>query len=225
MTSLIIWDHDPYSEILSATLGNDTPITHPAALTADKLTKADLLIVLCELRWPVAGIITSRQENYGIELVKTLRLTENLDVPVLFLSFQPLSILFTPETEILTATGHRYLQLPCTTTDLIRHIQTFGYTGGPPARLSPMELHDIRSFYCRREGMLSHTLHALSHYLNLEIDSSSHDSVYSGLLTAIRQIYGFFRQDPAGAIGHFQNRFPVIHKNNITAAVHHITHL
>jgi hypothetical protein len=227
MRQLILWNKTKYGETLGSAFGRENVITNSVDFIAitKQLEKFNSLIVLCELEWLVNGASAYLQQLQGIELVKELRRTYNLSIPVLFVSFHSLENIFNAESEILTAIGHNFYQLPGTPQDFKSFIiKEFGDINATH-RLSVMELNDIKSFYCSKEGILSHELHNLNHFLDFNITQENHDSTYDELQNSIRKIHDLFLTDSTIALVSFQVAFPALGKENISEAVNHIVRL
>ncbi len=224
MSQLILWNDTPYLQTLSKKFGRENVITgkddfKPASIDWNKYSS---LIVLCELKWTAKDATASMQHLQGIELVKELRRIHNLTLPVLFLSFHSRKEIFNAEREILTAIGHDFFRLPARPDDFIKYLQESFFEGSPGYKLSVMELNDIKSFYCNKEGILSQELHHLNRYLNYEVTEANHDSVYAELSNAIKKIHELFMMDASQAIISFHALFPKLSKANISEAVNHI---
>lgn len=199
MTTLLLWNKTAYAATLSDAFGGDNVITGKEDFTIalNNLDKYSSIVVLCELNWSVSDAIIPMQQLFGIELVKELRRTKDLSIPVLFVSFLPLKTIFNPEREILTAIGHSFLQLPVTPKDFSNHIvKEFSNEKGDIQKLSVMELTDIKSFYCNKEGILSHELHALS--------SKNTEEEF---LEVIRKIHELFLEDDLNVRTQLQIKF------------------
>jgi DNA-binding response OmpR family regulator len=125
----------------------------------------DCIIVLCELDWSTDNEKVQRHQLSGIELVKKLRRENNCITPVLFVSFLSIESILNSDREILTSIGHDFLQLPATPNDFRTAILNQFGENGSIRKLSEMELTDIRSFYCSKEGILIHELHQLNSLL------------------------------------------------------------
>lgn len=228
MRTLIIWNNDAFASTLTQALGNPHLISNAKDLESSEidLHTYDAIIVLCELRWTIKGNGAQLQEFAGIDLVKRLRRSYEVSCLVLFMSFQPLSLLFSADREILTAIGHRFIQLPIIPQELTTYIQSNSDDGnGIPKRLSAMELSDIKSFYCDKEGILSHELHALSHFLNLRITDANHSEIYDDLLQVINRVHSLFLLDASSAELAFRVAFPKMSRDNIGHAVSQIVRI
>lgn len=228
MNILILWNKNSFSEQLAAAFGSRNIITDAEDFTASAkdFGNYDATIVLCELNWTSKGKSSNLQDFSGIEIVKELRRVHNLSIPILFTSFLPLNQLFNSEREILTAIGHGFLSLPATPKEFTNYLKShFTDKSGKVQKLSVMELNDIKSFYCSKEGILSHELHALNHYLNFNITAENHNTTYAELLQTIRRIHELFLVDATHAEMAFQVAFPKLAQNNISDAVSHIVRL
>jgi hypothetical protein len=224
MPHLFLWNSTKYSAHLVKELGEDNIVVSAEEFAENikDLGRFNSLIVLCELNWCDNGLPAKMQEMRGIELVKKLRRVHDLVIPVLFVSFRSLEDILNPEREILTAVGHEFHQLPAIPQDFITFIEGKFFEDGMSKKLSPMELTDIKSFYCSKEGILSHELHYLNRYLNFEITDVNHNEVYEDLTGAIKRIHELFLLDPRPAIFAFQAAFPSLIKSTISKAVNHI---
>jgi len=225
MQPLLLWNDTKYAQTLAGYFGKDFVVTSNEELTdaAKNWDKYSSLVVLCELNWTNSGTTAALQSLQGIELVKELRRTQNFNLPVLFVSFLSLAgIIRNAEREIVTAIGHDFYRLPALRQDFTSFIQNEFVDNGSPLRLSVMELNDIRSFYCSKEGALSHELHYLNRYLNVEINDGNHSAVYAELTTSIKKIHELFLLDTSTEILSFQSQFPELNKSNISEAVNHI---
>lgn len=224
MQPLLLWNNTRYAQTLSGFFGEDFVITDSEAFQAasGNWEKYSSLLVLCELNWTLKAATVNKQDLYGIELIKELRRTQNLNLPVLFVSFLSPADILNAEREIFTAIGHDFYRLPALPGDFKSFIQNEFITNGIPRKLSVMELNDIKSFYCSKEGILSHELHYLNRYLNFDITVLNHESVNSELLTSIKKIHELFQLDAGTAIASFQVQFPELNKANISEAVNYI---
>ncbi len=228
MNIVIFWNKNSFAEQLVAFFGSQHVISDEADFktSVKDFSNYDAIIVLCELNWSLNGKSNNLQEFSGIDLVKEFRRTYNLFIPVVFTSFQPLKMLFNSEREILTAIGHGFIQLPTTTQEFKSYLKLkFTDKNGKTQKLSVMELNDIKSFYCSKEGILSHELHALNHYLNLSITAENHDTTYTELLQTIKRVHELFLVDTAHAELVFQVAYPNLTQENISNAVNHIVRL
>jgi hypothetical protein len=228
MNILILWNKNSFSEQLAAAFGSRNVIADADdfRVSAKDLGNYDAAIVLCELNWTSKGKSSNLQDFSGIEIVKELRRVHNLSIPFLFTSFLPLNQLFNSEREILTAIGHGFLPLPATPKEFTSYLKSH-YTdkSGKVQKLSVMELNDIKSFYCSKEGILSHVLHALNHYLNFNITAKNHNTTYAELLQTIKRVHELFFVDATHAEMAFQVAFPNLTQDNISDAVSHIVRL
>jgi hypothetical protein len=228
MNILILWNKNSFSEQLAAAFGshNVIAVTEDFNAAAKSFGNYDAAIVLCELNWTSKGKSSILQDFAGIEIAKELRRAYNLSIPILFTSFLPLNQLFNSEREILTAIGHCFLPLPATPKEFTNYLK-FHFTdkSGKVRKLSVMELNDIKSFYCSKEGILSHELHALNHYLNFNITAENHDTIYAELLQTIKRVHELFLADVTHAEMAFQVSFTKLSQENISDAVSHIVRL
>lgn len=227
MQHLLFWNETKYAAILATTFGSQNVITSANDFVdvQKQLEKYSSLIVLCELDWSNSGVVTKRQHLQGIELVKELRRTYNLNIPVLFVSFLALVNIYNAEREILTAIGHDFYRLPAKPEDFIAFIKKEFSNKGIIRKLSVMELIDIKSFYCSKEGILSHELHSLNTYLNYNITLENHDNIYIDLQNTIKKIHDLFLVDSSMAQFSFQVEFPTLTKESISEAVNYIIRL
>lgn len=227
MQQLLLWNKTKYAATLASAFGSDNVIACHADFVAitEQLAKYGSLIVLCELEWFGNVTATNRQHLQGIEIVKELRRKYDLKIPVLFVSFHSLADIFNAEREILTAIGHDFYQLPALPGDFRTFISKEFGDNGTTRKLSVMELNDIKSFYCSKEGILSHELHYLNHFLDFNITSDNHDSTYDELQSSIRKIHDLFLADATIALVSFQATFPELKKENISEAINHIVRL
>jgi hypothetical protein len=221
---LVIWNNTKFATTLADKFTCKNVISNSSDFNVllDKLNKFDSLIVLCELSWSLNTETIYRQELSGIELVKKLRRDYNLISPVLFVSFLPLEYIFNAEREIITAIGHDFLQLPATPEDFKTVITKQFEEKGSIRKLSEMELTDIISFYCSKEGILSHELHQLNAYLNYTITPENHNFVNTELENSIRRIHDLFLEDSTKALLSFQLGYPTLTKDNINEVVNSI---
>lgn len=228
MNILIFWNKTDFADLLAEAFGNGNVIANTQEFkeAAKDIGNYDAAVVLCELNWSYNGKGISVQDFCGVDVVKELRRTYNLTIPVLFTSFIPLNNLFNSEREILTAIGHSFLQLPAKPKDFIQHLQTvFADKTGKFQKLSVMELNDIKSFYCSKEGILSHELHAMNHFLNFNITESNHDTTYNDFLQTIKRVHDLFLFDSSHAEMQFQLAFPKLTQENISEAVGYIVRI
>jgi response regulator RpfG family c-di-GMP phosphodiesterase len=228
MNILILWNKNSFSEQLASAFGSRHVIYNADDFntSAKDFGKYDAAIVLCELNWTSKGKSSNLQDFSGIEIAKELRRAHNLSIPILFTSFLPLNQLFNSEREILTAIGHSFLQLPAIPKEFTNYLKShFTDKNEKVQKLSVMELNDIKSFYCSKEGILSHELHALNHYLNFNITAENHDATYAELLQTIKRVHELFLVDATHVEMAFQVAFPKLTQENISDAVNHIVRL
>ena len=225
MNILILWNKNSFAEQLADDFGRHNLIsnTEDFATSVKDFASYDAAIVLCELNWTNKSKSSNLQEFAGIDLVKELRRTYSLSIPVLFTSFQPLNKLFNSEWEILTAIGHSFLQLPASCKEFKSHLQSkFTDKTGKFQKLSVMELNDVKSFYCSKEGILSHELHALNHYLNFNITAENHDETYYELVQTIKRVHELFLVESSQTEIEFHLAFPKLTQENISDAIAYI---
>ena len=227
MQQLLLWNNTNYAATLSNTFGKDNIITCGDELAAalQQPEKFSSLIVLCELNWAMKGEATNRQQLQGIEIVKELRRKHELKIPVLFVSFHSLTEIFNAEREILTAIGHDFYQLPALPQDFKTFITKEFLENGTWRKLSVMELNDIKSFYCSKEGILSHELHYLNHFLNFKITNENQTASKNELENSIQKIHDLFLADSTNALVSFQVSYATLTQDNITDAVKYIIRL
>lgn len=100
------------------------------------------------------GEMITRSALQGIEYAKYLRRVEKQTYPIIFTSFlSPNDILAKPNTAILTAIGHSYLQLPYTQNELdeiLRHVSP----------LNDIQLKDIILNFCQLRSSVRESFHA-----------------------------------------------------------------
>jgi response regulator RpfG family c-di-GMP phosphodiesterase len=228
MNILILLNKNTFAEQLAEDFVIDNVITNTEDFTTSvkDFGSYDAAIVLCELNWTNKSKSSNLQEFAGIDLVKELHRTYNLSIPVLFTSFMPLNKLFNSEREILTAIGHSFIQLPATSIEFKSHLQSkFTDKTGKFQKLSIMELNDIKSFYCSKEGILSHELHALNHYLNFNITAENHDATYFELAQTIKRVHELFLVDSLHIEMEFHLAFPKLSQENISDSIAYIVRL
>ncbi|MCZ2392985.1 MAG: hypothetical protein LC105_03895 [Chitinophagales bacterium] len=228
MNILILWNKNSFSEQLAAAFGSRNIITDAVDFNASAkdFVNYDAAIVLCELNWTSKGKNSNLQDFSGIETAKELRRAHNLSIPILFTSFLPLNQLFNSEREILTAIGHGFLQLPTTPKEFTSYLKSHHTDkSGKVQKLSVMEMNDIKSFYCSKEGILSHELHALNHYLNFNITAENHNTIYAELLQTVKRVHELFLVDATHAEMAFQVAFPKLTQENISDVVSHLVRL
>jgi hypothetical protein len=220
MRKLLLWNNTAYAEILSEKFGTDHFVYDIENLekTLESWESFDAIVVLCELEWSVNGE-TNKQQLAGIDMVKALRSNKKVTLPVLFVSFLTLADISIAEREIVTAVGHGFLRLPVEPDDLEAAIRREFERNGRLRRLSEMELMDIRSFYCSKEGMLSRELHDLNNYISRTITDENHDTIYQELEEVIQKIHDLFLADAGNALIAFQMAFPTLTKENIAKAI------
>jgi response regulator RpfG family c-di-GMP phosphodiesterase len=221
---LIIWNNTKYAEILSDFFGKEFVIKDNDELqdAIINIHRIDALIILCELDWSLNASSVNKQDLYGIDLAKELRRRHQVNIPILFTSFYDLKDIINSEREIITAIGHDFIQLPVRPEKFKEKISTEFSENDVVRKLSVMELNDIKSFYCSKEGILSHELHNLNRYLNSEINENNHDSIYAELVSTITKIHNLFLQDAGQSLNTFRKEFPALDKLNISEAVNHI---
>ncbi len=226
--SLIIWNKTQYaSNALTNAFGRNNVVMDLNDYKASKshVENYDCIIVLCELDWSTDNEKVQRHQLSGIELVKKLRRENNCITPVLFVSFLSIESILNSDREILTSIGHDFLQLPATPNDFRTAILNQFGENGSIRKLSEMELTDIRSFYCSKEGILIHELHQLNSFTNITITLQNHDSIYTDLKKTIQRIYEVFLLNSSNAVLTFQSKFPTLDKDNINIVVNYIKHL
>lgn len=224
MSQLVIWNDNKYANTLASFYGSENVVTSYNSFISllDKWNKFTSIIVLCELEWSHNGLFLPMQNLGGIDLVKDIRRVQNVNIPVLFVSFMSLKRIYNSEREILTTIGHCFLRLPLLPENLKSFIETDFKMRDSGRKLSVMEMNDIKSFYCSKEGILSHKLHYLNKFLNLEIDPINHPVIYDELCETIKSIHELFFLEFTSAINSFYELFPTINKSNISLAVNHI---
>lgn len=224
---LIIWNNTSFLNLLSDNFDKEGVVSNSKDLSKviDKLNAFDSLVVLCELGWSIDKEKVQCHQLSGIEVIKSLRRDYNVTTPVLFVSFLSLEQIINSEREILTAIGHDFLQLPVTPDDISTQISKSFYADGYIRKLSEMELMDIKSFYCSKEGILSHELHQLNSYLNITLTTKNQAKVYAELVQSIHGIHALFQVNPSTAIYSFKNKFASVDQNNINIAVNYIKNL
>jgi CheY-like chemotaxis protein len=222
---LILWNDNPYKKTLSVVFGDENVVcSHEAFLNALKRTEESIaFIVLCELDWFTGLPNEHTPFADGVQIAKELRRVHNNDRPILFVSFLPLKILLNTETEIITAIGHAFCQLPQTPTQLLDFAMKEFYLNETKFRLSSLELNDIKSFYCSKEGILSHEIHYLNKFLNFEITKSNRDEIYNELQTILHRIHQLFLIEPTVESLQFKNLFADLSSANLSAAIKFIT--
>lgn len=206
MQHLILWNKTNYAGTLASAFGPDNVITcnDDFVSVSQQLDKFSSIIVLCELSWLGNGTASNWQHLQGIDMVKELRRQNDLKIPVLFVSFHSLAEILkvtsaintsaiNPEREILTAIGHSFYHLPALPQDFKNFITKQFGENGTTKKLSVMELNDIKSFYCSKEGILQHELHALNV-----------DKTYDELQKAVIKIHELFLVDSTNALTAFQ---------------------
>lgn len=221
MQQLLLWNNTLYASTLASAFGSENVITCNDDFEAitENLDKYSSLIVLCELEWTSNGAATNRQHLQGIELVKELRRLHDLKIPVLFVSFQSLADIFNAEREILTAIGHDFYHLPALPQDFKTFIAKEFGENGTTKKLSVMELNDIKSFYCSKEGILQHELHALNIYLDYNVTEANKEEIYGVLQNTLRRIHNLFLVDYTISEAQFAAGYNELSKENITEAV------
>jgi hypothetical protein len=202
MKTLVIWNDNPFAQQLGDTFGKANVVvnSHDLLQAKKQLQECQAIIVLCELDWYPGRSHVYKQQFMGIDLIKRLRLNDELNQPVLFVSFMPLHRLFTGDREILTAIGHDFFRLPAAPDGLEGAFQTAFGNGKAIPKLSIMELNDIKSFYCSKEGILSHEIHYLNTFLNILIAEYNREKILQLLEASVRKIHGLFFADPTPAI-------------------------
>jgi hypothetical protein len=222
---LILWNNTKFATLLADKLAGSKIITCSTDFgkLGDTIFQYNALIVLCELDWSIGNEKIQCCQFSGIELVKQIRREYDYISPVLFVSFFSLHSIFNTEREIITAIGHDFLQLPVTPDDFITTINNrFTNDNGIISKLSEMELTDIKSFYCSKEGILSHELHQLNAYLNYNITTENQTYIYTQLENSIRRIHELFLESSTTNLLSFQITYPNLTKNNINEAVNSI---
>lgn len=212
METFLLWNRTNYAESLSNAFGKDCVITCSEDLVEclQQPEKISSLIVLCELDWNLKGEATNRQHLQGIEIVKALRRKYELKIPVLFVSFHSLTRISNSEREILQTTGHDFYQLPATPKDFKKIFTKSASEGSILRKLSDMELDDNKSFYCSKEGILSHELHSLNHFEGEILTAENHDYLKKELEGFIVRIYTLFLADYDNDLTKFQTHWSTI---------------
>src|SRR6185295_1003194 len=93
MEFLVLWNDVNYAHALAKFFGSENIITDGEKLKdfLRNWNRFSSIVVLCELSWSSNGTSPNMQQLYGIELVKELRSTHNIVLPVLFVSFHSLT--------------------------------------------------------------------------------------------------------------------------------------
>ena len=113
MSQLVLWNNTIYSYTLAKYFGQKNVITSTRDYNEaiKNWSKYDCLIVLCELSWSGSNTALDMKQLKDIELVKELMI-EYVILSVIFILFYSLEDIFNTQTEILTAVGHTFYQLP-----------------------------------------------------------------------------------------------------------------
>ncbi|MGY3214485.1 hypothetical protein [Mucilaginibacter sp. HD30] len=196
---LLLWDNTDYGEKLATAL-NAELICDADQLNAikDNFHQYSHIVVFCELNWSLSGDTVTSLDFSGIKMIQALRSEKEMDLPVMFLSyFDVARIVSSPDREIVLAVGHDLLQLPAAPAIIESAVVDAFRDGRRLKKLSPMELSDIKSFYCDKEGALEHLLHALDKYRVVTLTEANKKMVESELEQAIVKIHAMFSADPS----------------------------
>ncbi|GAB3507417.1 hypothetical protein [Emticicia fontis] len=206
MEGLLLWDNSAYGEKLAAVLKKKL-VSDKAGLDLIKgqLYRYTHLIVLCELNWSITDETVSRLDFAGIQTVKALRSENEMDLPVMFLSYVDLATIVSDlDREIILTIGHDLLQLPASPEDINFAITKAFGEGKRLKKLSPMEASDIKNFYCSKEGALEHLLHSLDQYRVVTVTQENKKKIESELEQAILKIHTLFSADPSQKLMEWQ---------------------
>ncbi len=120
-----------------------------------ELKKHKGLVILCELNQNLFGEPINRQDLYGIELARELRI-KGLICPILFVSFLSRQQITSDSiNSIVNTIGHSFLQLPCSPVEWDKALNLINW-------LDPLELLDIQENYCDKHGIAHFALHAIN---------------------------------------------------------------
>lgn len=225
MKSIILWNNDKYGETLNSVLKGSYLISNTDDFLENvrEINSYNAILILCELNWSFDNKSANISSNSfsGIEIAKELRRVYNINLPIIFCSFLQLKEVYSSNTEILTTIGHNFIQLPFSI-DLLNNLLIEKSNQG--CKLSQMELNDIKSFYCDKEGILIRELHAINHFLNIKINEENQVVIYQNFLNIYLNICDLFSFDKFQSEIEFKNIYSNITNENINQVVQYITH-
>jgi hypothetical protein len=146
---------------------------------------------------------------YGVQIGQALRLM-GLKTPILFFSYQQLKNFLEkkPGSEIMTAVGHGYIELPAGPAEMIDAMEKIN-------SLDELELFDIQNAYCRKEGMIDDYVHSLDR----EGSKILPQQEFIDQLNKIAAVYG---ENPVERVQAFTAAFPVITQSNLQKAKYYV---
>lgn len=212
MSQLILWNDTKYSHTLSKFFGRENIICNKEELSASlkNWNKFSSLVVLCELNWSANGAAPNMQHLHGIELVKELRRTHHVTLPILFVSFHSLTEAATDDRKIIKAIGHRFYQLPVSPEIFIAHLKE-------EEKLTSTELRDIQLFSCKPDGIVNEKLHQIRNIVDKH-NSENGAFIKSQLEKCLEEIFTVFRENHELSLSKFKIEFPHIDKESINRA-------
>jgi len=212
MEFLVLWNDVNYAHALAKFFGSENIITDGEKLKdfLRNWNRFSSIVVLCELNWSSNGTSPNMQQLYGIELVKELRSTHNIVLPVLFVSFHSLTEVATEGRKIIKAIGHKFCRLPASPQMFIESLKE-------QEKLTTIELRDIQLFSCKPDGIVSEKLHQIRNIADKQ-NSENGAFIRSQLEKCLEEIFIVFHENNEAALSKFKIEFPQIHKENINRA-------
>lgn len=173
------------------------------------------LIILCELNVNPFDNLTARNNLYGINLARELRLKYESVYPILFVSFLPLEDINKKSViaSLIMSVGHDFLRLPASGEHIIRRIMEMD-------SLTPTELRDVQWFSCKPEGVVN----SLIHQLPVIVHKLANDPGYAAekakadLEACIHQIHFVVQTNPDDCLKRFRKLYFEITQQNVAGA-------
>ena len=173
------------------------------------------LIIPCELNSSSDGNPSERNDLYGLKLARELRLNQDRQYPILFVSF--LSLEFVKKKSVnaslIEAVGHDFLRLPASGEQIIQRLKEIN-------PLTSTELRDVQWFSCKPDGIIN----SLVHQLPVVVHKLGNDPGYNAqhakeeLETCIHQIHFVVQSEPDDCLSTFRTHFPEITLANVAEA-------
>ncbi len=209
MNELIIWNNSLFRNNIEDPTTTATVVGSRKELLEiiNEWKKFSSIIVLCELNWSYEDKYRKMQHFSGIDLVKELRRSYDIDLPVLFVSFYPIHLLYNATNEILTSVGHSFHQLPGTP-------ESFKNLIKDEQKISSLELKDIQLFSCSLRGIVTVKIHQVRGIVN-RVGNYTNEALQIELEKCIEDIHRVFKEDPFEAISKLRERFPLINEVNV----------
>lgn len=165
---IVCWNDNAFAKQLKEKQGEDIFVcTCWRELMTQKIKKADLFVVLCELEWDHTVSEAPFNDFRGVSLVQQyLRSEKGVTAPVLFVSIlSPEKIVeFKEDTDIVMtpALQHGFLQLPSgNPKEFLVSLYDYLPTIGSMKKMGDKDLAYTRMFYCDLNGMLRRIHHLI----------------------------------------------------------------